>query len=359
MMKRMVIIILCVSLLYGCWDEQQYRDVTIVPLFGLEGENGQISSRFIFPIFEEHEIKYSHAEGRGTSLRDARLDANHRAVDGLEFSHLEVVLISSETAKHNINDLLDSFYRTPRNRLSSYLAVVEGELEPYFKPPTKLDSQLPNYYSGILRTASIYAFAPDNKLQQARTLLFEDAIDLSLPYIVINKETGIPTVAGSALFSGQKYTGKTLNSREAIIENMLRKQHKKLMRLTLMWRFEETEYPVTIDVFRINRKLHITSDRIEATYKIKVEIDEFAHDHFSKAEMIHKMESFLSEQLTNEFTKVIAKLQEAKSDTIGFGLHVRPFHQSLWNKGKWQDTFSEIEIIPKVHVTVSRTGLLE
>ena len=71
------------------------------------------------------------------------------------------------------------------------------------------------------------------------------------------------------------------------------------------------------------------------------------------------MEKFLSKEMTKEFNEVIKKLQEAKSDGVGFGRTVRAFHPALWNKGDWQDTFSETcQLTVKVKAKITRTGIL-
>ena len=71
-----------------------------------------------------------------------------------------------------------------------------------------------------------------------------------------------------------------------------------------------------------------------------------------------EVEKFLSKELTKDFNKVVKKMQEAKSDAVGFGRTVRAFHPKLWEKGDWNDTFSELPINVKVKAEIIRTGIL-
>ena len=71
-----------------------------------------------------------------------------------------------------------------------------------------------------------------------------------------------------------------------------------------------------------------------------------------------ELEEHLSKELTKDFNGVIKKLQASKSDIVGFGRTVRAFHPHLWKKGKWSDTFSELDIQAKVEVEITRTGIL-
>lgn len=62
--------------------------------------------------------------------------------------------------------------------------------------------------------------------------------------------------------------------------------------------------------------------------------------------------------MTKEFNGVVKKLQEAKSDAVGFGRPVRAFHPALWGKGDWTDTFAKLPISVKVKAEVLRTDIL-
>ena len=62
--------------------------------------------------------------------------------------------------------------------------------------------------------------------------------------------------------------------------------------------------------------------------------------------------------MTKEFNEVVKKLQEAKSDGVGFGRTVRAFHQDLWDQDDWHDTFADLPINVKVKTKITRTGIL-
>ena len=90
---------------------------------------------------------------------------------------------------------------------------------------------------------------------------------------------------------------------------------------------------------------------------MKFSVEEFPHDHLDEDKTRKEIGKFLSKELTKDFNKVIKKMQDAKSDAVGFGRQVRAFHPHLWNQGKWQDTFSEMDINVKVEAEIKRTGI--
>jgi len=355
-MKRLLILLVCSLLLGGCWDEKHYKDVTNVSLFGVEGQPGEIKAQFVFPIFEDGSISYSTITGSGATVLDAKNDTN--AMEGLDIAELQVLLITEESAKSDLYQYIDVLYRDPRNRLSAHMAIVEGELAPYFEMHESLGNDISTFYSELIDTAARYTLVPKVNLQQACRLLFDKGISLSLPYIKIGKESGMPEIAGTALFNKSEFTGETLNKKESTFFNLLRKKQGKYSRLSYMWKSGKEESPLTVEVISIHMDWDISDNKIDATYKIKLSVEEFPHDSLDEKKTIKEVEDFLSKELTKDFTKVIKKLQEAKSDAIGFGRPVRAFHPKLWEKGDWNDTFSELPINVKVKTEILRTGIL-
>ncbi|MEK3934522.1 Ger(x)C family spore germination protein [Sporosarcina sp. FSL W7-1349] len=354
--RRFTLLVLSLLFVSGCWDEEQYKDVTIVPLIGLEAEGEGVKSMYAFPTFLNGKITYAQSEGEGLSTRASRSDANLRTMEGLDMAHLEVALINGNLAKKDLYTYLDMFFRTPRNRLGSYLAIVEGDMKDYFNPPGVV-TEVSVYYSELMRTGVLYSIIPDITLQGAATFLFDNQIDLTLPYIELKE--GTPELKGLALFSNSRYTGETLSAKEAIMANLMRKETGKYARLSYMWKKGEKESPITIDVVKIKRKWKITTDKIDAFYTLEVSLEEFPHDQLNKKGTIDDLEKFLTKEVSKEFNDVIAKTQEVKSDIVGFGRHVHAFHTELWKKGDWQETYAALPIQMKVKVKVTRTGITD
>lgn len=355
-MKRLIILLFCSLLLGGCWDEKHYKDVTNVSLFGVEGQPGKIKAQFAFPIFEDGSISYSTITGKGTTVLGAKNDTNTK--EGLDIAELQVLLISEESAKSDLYKYIDALYRDPRNRLSAHMAIVQGELAPYFEPHESMGKDISTYYSELIDTAVRYTSVPKVDIQQVCRLLFEEDIALALPYINIGKESGTPEIAGTALFNKREFTGEVLDKKESVFFNLLRTEKGKYSRLSYMWKSDKGESPLTVDVISIHKDWEISDNKIDASYKIKLSVEEFPHDSLDNKKTVKEVEDYLSKELTKDFTKVIKKLQEAKSDAVGFGRSVRAFHPTLWEKGDWSDTFSELPISVKVKAEILRTGIL-
>ncbi|MCZ2258243.1 Ger(x)C family spore germination protein [Sporosarcina sp. G11-34] len=358
-MKKIALIsIACSFLLGGCWDEQLYKDLTIVPLIGYEGEPGELKGYYTKLEVTNGTASYSTVEGSGVSPRETRLDANRKTGETLSVTQLQVMLLAGETVKSDVIKTFDVLFRAPTNPLSSKFVVVEGKMAPYMKKPEKVSVELPNYYIDMLEAAISFSIIPDIDIQQTAGLLFDDAIDLALPFVKMSEMTGTPEVWGVALFSGKVFTDHTLDKQESTIVQVLRKKPGKHTLFTYTWEKEDKSYPITVELATYKKKWDIRDSKIDATYKMKFGVEEFPSDHLDEDKTRKELEKFLSKELTKDFNKVIKKLQEAKSDVVGFGRNVRAFHPQLWNKGKWNDTFSELDINVKVEAEITRTGIL-
>lgn len=357
MRAKSFILLICVLLLSGCWDEKQYREVTNVSLTGIEGTPGNYEAQFAFPVFEDGSISYSTVTGKGISTRGAKNSTN--TSQGLDVAELQVLLIADDAAKNDIYPYLDVLYRDPRNRLSAHMAIVEGELAPYFEPIAGQGEDISTFYTQLIDTAGIYTLVPEVNLQQVCTILFAEDIDLALPYIKMGKESGIPEIAGSALFNAKReFTGEVLDRKESALLMLLQKKKGKYARLDFLWKEGAKESPLSINIMTIKKDWKISDNQIDASYQLKVSVEEFPHDSLNKKKTKKEVEDFLSKELTKNFTEVVKKLQEAKSDAVGFGQPVRAFHPKLWEQGDWGDTFSQLPIKVKVKVKMMRSGIL-
>ena len=356
MRKKGILLVISLLLLTGCWDEESYRTVTKVSLYGIEGQPGNYKTMYAYPIFEEDSIKYSTVTGKGISTRGAKNSSNTSLA--LDLAGLQVLLVAEDSAKTDIYQYLDVLFRDPRNRVNAHMAIVEGELSPYFEPSELIRDNLAGFYTELIDSAIRYTFVPKVDLQQARTLLFADDISLSLPYIKMNTEEGRPQIYGTALFHKKEFTGEVLDLKESELLNLLKNKKKKYLRFDYLWKSEGEETPLSINILNIKKDWEISDDKIEASYTVKLSVEEFSHDNLNNDKTLNELDDFLSKELTKDLTSLMKKLQAAKSDAIGFGRPVRAFHPELWNKGDWLDTFSELPINVKVKAKITRTGIL-
>ncbi|EMR06759.1 germination protein, Ger(x)C family [Bhargavaea cecembensis DSE10] len=360
MNKLTICLMLCIPLLAGCWDQLSFRDLQVVTLIGIEGEKGDVTIHFSFPSHTDDQVEYLTAKAKGYSFADAKNEINVRTSEVIDISQLEVLLISEETAGDNLYDSLDNLYRTPRNRLTSNVALVQGDMEAFMtQNNTKgIGSNVPDFITHLLKTSDEYSLSVNHDLQEVCTLLFAEDKDLALPVLKIGEESGHPELAGTALFKGKSATGTMLTTSESKILAIMEQNTGKFLRGTYEVEVEGEEFFMTIEYVNGNKNWDIKGDQVNMSYDIEVEIEEFPHGAVLEKDRIQEIEKQLSEHITADMENLLEILQETGSDAIGLGYEVRAFHQDLWKKGDWNETFSELDIKADANITIKRTGIM-
>lgn len=340
-------------LLVGCWDERLYKNSSVVTLTGFEGEIGELTAYYAYPEATTDQLKTLVITGSGVSPRDVRQDAEIKVEQTLDLSVLSAVLISEDTAKDDIYKYLDIYFRDPTSPVTPKLAILQGDVLPFFEISEQKQSTAGEYYNRFITSLEENSLTIPYTLQTACAILFEEAQDLALPYLKMG-EKGRPVAVGIALFSGRSFTGKTLNSDQGVLLNILNRTEGFSTRISYLYK----DNPVTIRVSKSKRNLTISENKIDIDIKLELILSEFPQDNMGDKSMREDLEQFLKAKIEQDMNEVIKKLQEAKSDAIGLGRNVRAFHPSLYNKN-WNEHFANLDISVKLDVEIVKTGILK
>lgn len=339
-------------LLVGCWDERLYKNSSVVSLSGFEGKIGDVTAYYAYPEATTEDMKTIVITGTGVSPRAVRQNAELKVEQTLDLSVLSTVLISEETAKEDIYEYIDIYYRDATNPITSKLALIQGELKPFFELSEDFQSTTGEYYNRFIQSLEDNSFVIPYSMQTAGTILYEPAQDLTLPYIKMDEENR-PVADGVALFSGRSYTGENLSATQGVLLNILNESLGRAARLSYLYEGS----PVSILINGAKRDVHVSEKEIEINNKLDVVITEFPRDHLKEKDVRTELQQFLSEKVEKDMNEMMKKLQKAKSDAIGLGRIVRAYHPSLY-KEEWSEHFATLNIPVKVEVEIVKTGIL-
>ncbi len=312
-----------------------------------------MTAYYAYPEATATEMKTIVISGEGVSPRDVRQDAELKVEQTMDLSVLSTVLISEDTAEHNIYEYLDIYFRDANSPITSKMAIIQGDLKPFFELSENKQSTVGEFYDRFITSLEDNSFVIPYTLQTASTVIFEDAQDLALPYLKMGEDNR-PKAEGVALFSGKSFTGKTLNADEGLLLSILNDSLGFSTRIAHLYK----DSPLTVRVNKLKRKLNITENKIVINLKIDFMLSEFPQDNIDNANLRKELEKFLQAKIEQDLNEVIKKLQEAKSDAIGLGRSVRAFHPE-WFKKDWNERFSELDISAKLKVEIVKTGILE
>lgn len=339
-------------LLVGCWDERLYKNSSVVSLTGFEGRIGDVTAYYAYPEATSEEMKTVVITGNGVSPRAVRQNAELKVEQTLDLSVLATVLISEDTAKDDIYEYIDIYYRDATNPITSKMAIVQGDLKPFFELSEDFQSTTGEFYNRFILSLEENSLVIPYTVQTAGSILFEPAQDLALPYLKMDEEDR-PVADGLALFSGRSYTGKNLSATQGVLLNILNESLGRTARISYLYEGS----PVSIVINRAKRNVNVSEKEIEVNNKLEVVVSEFPRDHLKDQEVRIALQKFLSEKIEKDMKEMMGKLQEAKSDAIGLGRLVRAYHPRLY-KEDWSEHFSTLNIPINVDVEIVKTGIL-
>ncbi|MFC4354669.1 Ger(x)C family spore germination protein [Chryseomicrobium palamuruense] len=352
---RRVLLLVIPLLLAGCWDEQNYNSIIHVPMAGISGELGELTVSFALPAIElkSEETRIITVDGR--SFHDARAAANSITHNQLDTSMLTALLIDEESAKTNLYGYLDSFYRDVRNRLGMSVIITNGPVQPYIEKGSEFSDNINTFYSDVTKQLYENSQLPHMDLQLVCTYLFDEAIDLQLPYMEIGEESEYPAITGIALFDGNRFTGEIILMKQMVLMQVLKDDLGKQVKDVLMFQ----DAPMSYEIERAHRKVKIHANSVDLYYNLEVSILDYYPHRLKKAARRDEVEKTIEADLEIRAQKLFQQMKQANHDGLGIGQYYRAFRPKQYEENEWKEVYQGLTINTHFNVTVRDSGIID
>jgi spore germination protein KC len=376
MKRTLLVILLPVFILSGCWDSIEIQNLAIITAAAIDSEENhkvKVSVQIFIPRTitsgesgEDPSLGSTFVrEGIGKNLAEAISVLQTNIPRKLFWGQCKIFIFGHDLAKTGIRKELDFLIRHPAPRINSNLYVSEGKASNLLKliPP------LERYSGEVLSKFSQHQeVGVDTTLSDISKDLTEASQSFSLPYIKRLKsdeyarksyET-IPTIVGTAIFKKDKMIGNIdLEETRGLLW-----LSRKIQRSTVSIKPEENENEVIMmpTSGSVSFKPQIINNQWIMNIQIQVEASIIQNETFLsllQENVITKLEKGLENKLRDRISKTLEKIQkEYQADVVGFG---RRFHQKYpeqWKKVKdhWDEKFPEVDVKLSVNATIKRSG---
>lgn len=352
---RKLYIVLIPLLLAGCWDEQNYNTTIHVPMAGISGELGEVKVSFALPAIERKTEEARFITVDGLSFHDAKTIADATTHNQLDTTMLTALLIDERAAKTNIYGYLDSFYRDVKNRLGMSLIITKGPAQPYIEKGSEFGDNINTFYSEMTHHLVEISQLPLMDLQHACTYLFDNGIDLQLPYMENREEDDFPFISGVALFDDRKFTGEVIPIKEMVIMQLLKEDLGKKAIETFLFKDAAMSY----EIDKQKRKVELHDNAVNLEYKLDVSILDFYPDRIIKATNRYEMEQAIEKDLESRAQEIIQIMQQANHDGLGLGRYYRAFRPEQFTNNNWKDVYRGLEIRTSFEVKIGDSGIMD
>lgn len=386
----LLISIVSITTLTGCWDRRELNDLAIVIGLGIdknEDEGYTVSVQVLNPS----EIA-SQATGGGSGydtpvttytttgkiLFEALRKLTQQVPRKIYLSHLEMIVIGEGIAKEDIYNFLDFLSRDHSVRTDFYMVVSKDcKAEDVLKVLTSIDKIPADMLFESLESSS-EAWAATSKVK-LDDLLNDIVSEGTQPVLTAVKIMGDPE-AGTNLDNVQNTDPKT----RLYFDGMAAFKNNKLVG----WLNEDQSKGLnyvkgkvqsTIIVIDINNAqigvelLKSTAEiipHIDGTKPPSIEVKIFGEANVAEvntkldlmsADVFSELEKKTNGDIKDKIIKAVDKAQkEYESDIFGFGNHIYKKDPKMWGKIKknWMEMYPEIQVHVSVDIKLRRVGTI-
>ncbi|WP_261306196.1 Ger(x)C family spore germination protein [Paenibacillus andongensis] len=394
--SRILVILLLLPMLTGCWDRLEIEDRAVVLAIAIDeakpqeaNESSNATQILKAPKSNKSLIRLTvqiAVPGRiplgtggtggvpagqkpvwvlssiGSTINDSIMNLQQQLADRLFFGHLRVIVVSEVMARKGIENEKDFFRRQPQVRRTVWMVVSKGKASDIMRATPQLERVPTLYLVATLDHAKEMGKLPNNFLGVFYSASSAKGQEGSLPYLELKKESNIE-IAGMAYFKGDKMEG---------ITTPLQIGHFMAMKQINPGGYSVITHIPGSDTSVIfqstHRKAKITTEikdgKIHAKVVSQIEGDlrEKSNENLTLTkETIKKLEQSIEKDGKIGFEKLIHQTQKDGCDIFGFGEDVRAFHPSYWNreiktKQKWEEMYREMSVEVSLRINIRRIG---
>ncbi|EPD52081.1 Ger(X)C family germination protein [Paenisporosarcina sp. HGH0030] len=367
MRNRLLLILIIINIfLAGCWDQHQLVNKTLVNGISFDlTEEGKIHATVRALNIKskgggQFEIEDELVSAERPTLAGLGIDINSMTAGQVDFSQAHIILIGDELAQNGILQLLDPFYRGKDSNIVAKIAITKGKAEDIISSE-KEKSPIAFFILQTIEEAEESTLLPEETIFTVWTNILTTGKDFILPYLEKGESDKI-AIAGVALFNGDKFSGKTLSKEQSSLLLLLLDQLKKTNNMELMLiQASEEDRSIAFSTRKMKRNMEIkvdkTSGDITCNIDISIQIEVNTYpQNLTKDLNIKKLNKEISVELTNQAKEVIAILLQANCDAFGIGMRLANTHPDIWKKMNWDEDYKNVQIEPKVNVSIIKTG---
>lgn len=370
--KKIIIILLFLFTLTGCWDRMEIGNVTfpIAMAIDREGKDGPIKlfvqiSQVSFAQEGTMVRKLKTLEAEGETLAKALYRITDRTQQQISWKHTMVVALTEEFARTGVKDVLDILGRFNQIHFNNYLIVTPEEPKKLLEGKPEADIGIPSPLLGLKyvqeRTSRVKAITlkdffihylseeQDNVIPRVDIYQKEqDGIELDFNGMGVFKEDRLVGWLSRDETRGMLWVRGEVNSGSVVVPCLEHPDQKisinpLLSRAQFEPYAEEGKIKMVINVY-------VEYNLIETTCPIKMNMEE-----------TKKVNQQVKQYIQNEIEKTMQKAQkELQADIFGFGRKIYRKYPDYWrvHQKDWHEIFKDMEYTVKVSAQLRRTGEL-
>jgi spore germination protein KC len=373
---KTIALILCLSLMTGCWDRSEVNDLAFVLASGLDlAENGEIEAtlQIALPTEMPSAMQGGRAGGRRTVLvvsekgRDGA-DILHKLQKRLSrqifLGHRGVIIIGEKYARHGIDQVLDQLLRFPGSRYNSYFLTANGTTAKQALQTRYMLEAIPAIALKKMQLTGLGLSVKMDEFLDAQSSSGRSPVTGALKAYNSKSEEGVFNVDEAAVYQENKLVGFLKANEKKILIWRRGKLKRSKITAQVEPKVKGFKGTVGIDILqaKANLRTKMNNGMPEVTIVFKAKARVLENDtrlDLSKGENLKHVESKLTGELERQIKSTLKHAQkQLKADIFGFGEEIHIKHPAYWkqNKDKWKDIYPGVPVTIKIDVKIQRIG---
>ncbi|MGG3467109.1 Ger(x)C family spore germination protein [Neobacillus pocheonensis] len=371
--KYLLLSILFIFLLTGCWSSRSIEDLNIVVGSAVDkSKDGKIKSTLQYVIPEAignanskspQQKPYINVAASGISLEPIGWETTLKREGPISGAHQKATVIGQNLVREvPLREITDLFFRDIDIRGSTIIFISKGEAA----------QTLETKEAGVIPAIRLVQIAEQELT--TRTLRHISLMKIwgksnsqtSFLLQLIDVKKGEPEFNGAAVIQGKtnKMIG-TLNKEEVEGINWITGEGKSGAVKAFQKKSDKPTY-YQISSMKSKIKPHVTGKNISFEVKIESEgrIAEYWNPHFKPAfknKTLKHIEKAAEKEVLYLVENTTEKIQKKyQVDVAGFGNELRIKYPDVWKKVKnnWDEEFSKVPISYDINITIKDYGMI-
>ncbi|MBR1413351.1 MAG: Ger(x)C family spore germination protein [Bacilli bacterium] len=348
MKRKIIILLLFLLFITGCYDYQELNNLGIVTGIAIDYKDDKYNVTLEILNDKKESISSSleayTISSDGTNIAQAFTNVNEKLDKQAFYPHTKVVIISEEIAKNHIKDIADYILRNQEIRDQFYLLVaVDTSSEDI------ITSQQEDYPVVANRLVSMLEKDYNNK-NITSTLLFEKNMNTLLNnkkdivLTTVYKEEDNLKFGGLATFKDFKMQN-ILTNEESITYNLFVNKGNNAL-----FSYQCNNNIFTINIYDSNSKIQYKNNRINIDLNLGADViyNDCAYD-LKNSHTIEELESKFNKLLKDKVNKLIVKLMNDNTDILGL-------NKVYYNKHRHDIDFRLLNYKINVDLKINKEG---
>jgi spore germination protein KC len=378
-LKIATLIVLSLLLLSGCWNRTEINDIAIVTAVGLdllEDDKMRLSLQVAVPSqlgqatgpTQGGKSTFIVSELGGTTSEAFR-HLQEKLPRRIFFSHSRVLIIGEDLARNGVTHILDFYARYQEPRMHSSIIVTKGKAVDILKQEPTLENVSAEEANELIKRKVGLMIS----IRDFLDMLLTEGVEPVAPQFILeplevksdSQTKEKQSINGAAVFKGDKLIG-WMDDVETRGILWLRNEMKEGV-ITVNIGEERGGGKISTNIIRTESDIvpELKDGKIIIRINTRAELnvlENASEVNLGDPENIDKLEKEIEKEIKDRIRMTLDKAQgELGSDIFGFGEELYKKYPKEWNntyKEKWDDEFSELEVIVKPKVFVRRVGLI-